>query len=347
MYVTTLDNDLLPLNEILIGDMKPFKALASKIEPLAYSSRVHIKDNMFGVHLVLSYTCYILELYLTVSLNSKMADIKICSAHVSNSKEMNQFFFTLYAAVHYLIYNPIRYEVPQFNPFSDIQISTTDILSFDKKNIRVFKHQGYVYKLFDSNDILEPNIELIRSITTELGDDAYISDLSQGGTGRFTFIRYKFIEGEHTPSGGTKPFSDIAKILKCIHSLGYVHGDIRLANLLFTAGGRGIILDFDLAEKDGVCYPMNYITEGIEERHKNAAKGKPRTFQHDVHALQFIIEKAIGKQFTGGLQAIIYVLNGIFFLCFLEIHCFELFPETASSKTSIFFPFKPIATGTS
>lgn len=68
-----------------------------------------------------------------------------------------------------------------------------------------------------------------------------------------------------------------------------IFGDIRIANLLFTPSGKGVIIDFDLAEEEGMLYPTDCCSknDGIEERHEKASKGKRRCFEHDIYSLQY------------------------------------------------------------
>lgn len=42
-----------------------------------------------------------------------------------------------------------------------------------------------------------------------------------------------------------------------IHQAGFVHGDIRQANIVYGLG-TGTLIDFDLADHEGSCYPEFY-----------------------------------------------------------------------------------------
>ena len=54
-----------------------------------------------------------------------------------------------------------------------------------------------------------------------------------------------------------------------LQNAGYVHSDVRMANIVFTDNG-GKLIDFDLTNKIGVLYPNGYVT--FAEHHSQAKK---------------------------------------------------------------------------
>ena len=79
-------------------------------------------------------------------------------------------------------------------------------------------------------------------------------------------------------------------MLHKLHDSGIVHGDIRLANLVFDHdNSAGYLIDYDLARKAGDRYPNGYSDE-FEERHKNATLCRPMLKIHDRHSLAWIVE---------------------------------------------------------
>ena len=84
--------------------------------------------------------------------------------------------------------------------------------------------------------------------------------------------------------------------LGTLHELGYVHGDIRSENLVFSQeNGKAWIIDFDLAGKEGTYYPVNYNHLRINKRHSTAKAGFPRKKEHDRNALSVIFGRHYGE----------------------------------------------------
>lgn len=104
----------------------------------------------------------------------------------------------------------------------------------------------------------------------------------------------------HTAQIVAGHFQDVYESLHALHEGGYVHRDVRLANMLFgtslDGGPLGQLCDFDLANDIGTEYPFNY-NELPSERHPDAAGNRPAAAVHDMHALAL----AMG-QFTAGAQ---------------------------------------------
>ena len=58
---------------------------------------------------------------------------------------------------------------PSYHPLPGIAVTTKDILSLEGNTFRVFKHNHFVYKLYDDEDSLNPNQELIKSLNILYG----------------------------------------------------------------------------------------------------------------------------------------------------------------------------------
>ncbi len=79
-------------------------------------------------------------------------------------------------------------------------------------------------------------------------------------------------------------------MLDKLHSAGYVHGDIRLANLVFGSDGNGYLIDFELARPEGRVYPRSYEHD-LYIRHKSAHSGMEMYKSHDRHSLAIIVQE--------------------------------------------------------
>lgn len=90
--------------------------------------------------------------------------------------------------------------------------------------------------------------------------------------GRWKMLEYSYIDGNHSPTT-VEHFRGICEGLKEIHSLGYVHGDIRLANMIFFENGGSQLIDFDLAriEHKRYCYGYKGPVDH-DERHTDAVE---------------------------------------------------------------------------
>ena len=132
-------------------------------------------------------------------------------------------------------------------------------------------------------------------------------------------IKYKKIEGSHTPKT-VQHLLDILLLIKVMIERGYVHGDIRLYNMIFIGDGINIdnsnnsnnsnnnnnnsnnvvyditgsdyipgkfakLIDFDFAGEAGVkYYPGGYAKVPDAERHPGAVGGEKLQYCHDIHS---------------------------------------------------------------
>jgi serine/threonine protein kinase len=76
----------------------------------------------------------------------------------------------------------------------------------------------------------------------------------------------------------------IWKGLKALHGMGYVHGNIRHANLIVAKNGKPdfMLIGFDWAGRESTArYPMNVYTGAGLWRPADAYDGNPITTKHD------------------------------------------------------------------
>ena len=93
--------------------------------------------------------------------------------------------------------------------------------------------------------------------------------------GRVQLLQYDFIKGRHRPVN-IQQFASIVQDLHILHVAGYVHGDLRKENLLFS-DNKALMIDFDLAGKVNTHYPETYNHIDIEERHQDDAEDQKKT----------------------------------------------------------------------
>jgi len=163
-------------------------------------------------------------------------------------------------------------------PFKDV-----DLRSLDGDHGRVFTDSKRVIKFYDCSvykDQIPENevLEYLASIyyATEIRRKSF-------GDGVF-YLEYPFFDGTASPSS-VAHFIKILKDLVAFHDAGFVHGDIRLSNVMFAdEPDLSFLIDFDLAGKEGQRkYPSRYsgdITDGV--RHVHACPNSPLSKMHDL-----------------------------------------------------------------
>ena len=121
-----------------------------------------------------------------------------------------------------------------------------------------------------------------------VGIDSRMWDLTCDG--HWKILEYTFIEGGHSPNKISQ-FRGICKGLKIIHDLGYVHGDIRLSNMIFGEN-KSQLIDFDMSRRELNIYPFGYrMHDTFQERHAGAQYRRQMLKMHDVHSLQYIMNE--------------------------------------------------------
>ena len=292
----------------LVYDFKPSNLKRAKEESIAYISREIQVHTQYPVSLCFFPTCSDIIFGLILNLEKKIGIAEICQVAVSDTEHMKKLFIALRAGIKYLLKCPISYSDSTICPRIDLSFGNKSILS-RCGNYRAFRSENFVYKLFDTESGEKPNAELLKS--TGYFEDVTVTQLSSDG--RFLCLTYKYIEGKvGSYNASPQKFAAVAKTLKVLHDKGYVHSDVRDANVVFgNEQDAGYLVDFDLADKEGTRYPDSYNSASIAERHPTAWRGNPRRYIHDIHALQKLIKKYLGLDLerVGDLDSIIDSLS--------------------------------------
>ncbi|KAI9026765.1 hypothetical protein DFJ74DRAFT_518624 [Hyaloraphidium curvatum] len=107
------------------------------------------------------------------------------------------------------------------------------------------------------------------------------------------FVEYPFCKGQHLP-GTAAETASAARALAELHAVGFIHGDIRLSNIIFSGSGAAHLIDFDLAGTVGSPYVSNYNTEVADGvRAAGADSGRRMEFDHDWEALAGTFSKCL------------------------------------------------------
>jgi len=304
LYVAKMDDNQTPGDIVLLGEAKVYELTDSQIQTVSSSIAVMgkpINQEDFRMHLGLPYTRFEAQLELHVEVNNGTWTIPIAKSVLKDPKLLT----LVYVGVHYLLKSSIyvRPALRKSLPFQDwlnrqyTVHGACDYYSDDGVNTgHVFCYGDTVYKFFDSkNKHLKPNDELIRAIGEN--GNPYLEDFTvekvcydeKDYSCRFTLVKYKCLKGNHQPKS-VEHFVPILLALQKIHDEGYVHGDIRLCNLIFNEDGlNSWIIDFDMASKGG-RYSSNYNCSGdIKERYSKDMGTKEMKPEHDRHSLGYLM----------------------------------------------------------
>jgi serine/threonine protein kinase len=108
-------------------------------------------------------------------------------------------------------------------------------------------------------------------------------------------IAVPFIEGSHCPQS-KEQLLGVANYLKKMHDVGFVHGDIRLLNIVFTEkADDSQFIDFDFGGKvddNSPVYPPGY-NEILRDRERIGIANEPIKKWHDVYALYQAFDKVL------------------------------------------------------
>ena len=200
------------------------------------------------------------------------------------------FLFTLYVGVSYLLENPILLKQPlkHFVPEQDVGYQ---LVCAQKE--RVLRVDKKVHKFFDTLDACDrrPNHTLLEK-TGVLGGVA-VRKLSSDQ--RFTCLERDYIEGAALDGSASAAvlhishFSGALSALQRVHGAGYIHGDVRFANIIYD-GKATHLIDYELARERTASprYPLTYSRD-FPERHSAAWPNNLMEVSHDVFSMRFIM----------------------------------------------------------
>lgn len=109
--------------------------------------------------------------------------------------------------------------------------------------------------------------------------------------GAVEIIALPFHEGSHICTNIDQAIA-VAQDLQRLHEQGYVHGDIRALNIVFSSDAtQSRLIDFDFGGQAGTrFYPDGYRTL-LADGHRKGEPGKRIEMSDDVYALWYVIWK--------------------------------------------------------
>eukprot|EP01028_Stygiella_incarcerata_P009746 TRINITY_DN467_c0_g1_i2.p1 TRINITY_DN467_c0_g1~~TRINITY_DN467_c0_g1_i2.p1 ORF type:complete len:475 (+),score=91.99 TRINITY_DN467_c0_g1_i2:844-2268(+) len=173
------------------------------------------------------------------------------------------------------------------------------------KMARVCKFYDYCGRSVKESDQRQSNIDIIQSV---LGKE-YLGNMECHilVEGSAHCLVYDWMDGSHEPKNIFQ-FRKVCADVQKLHDAGYVHGDVRCANIVFGEGDNDAwLLDFDYSGKENEKrYPRGWNAE-LVERHEHAKPGYPLNRLHDCHSLgevyKILFEKGEDDKIVQRLKA--------------------------------------------
>ena len=204
---------------------------------------------------------------------------------------------TLKAGILYLIRsNYLMTHNPYENPVLFMEMGQYSVLGPRK---RVFlKENTTVYKFFDllEDDFFHPSI--LHDLITKISILPDVKLTPPCTDTRLYTLSYTYIQGNEGNIRYTyqlKAFVGIVNMLSEMHKYGFVHGDVRLANMVFRKDGESHLIDFDFVGKHDDTVYANSFNHSIDGRHPNAIRKSRMMVEHDRFALRFIINTYVAS----------------------------------------------------
>lgn len=242
----------------------------------------------FGIPSTCSEACVILYM----PIHRKLLSLPIAKA-APNDRAL---LCVVYVLAHYILAHEPEVFFPDDEqssfpiPFKD---NCGDFSFVNAENMNLFRNKrtGQIHKLIDRDNFPIPD-EVMRTINGCDNPNAldglpplHCRSLSKDQ--RYFEIVYKFIDGDHEPNC-LKQFVGVVNTLDSLHAQGFVHGDIRVGNIVFHDSST--LIDFDLCRRENDTYHRDYRFYE-DERHKHAKKGNKMKKMHDRYALSLIMLK--------------------------------------------------------
>lgn len=148
--------------------------------------------------------------------------------------------------------------------------------------VQQLREGTYVYKIFDyrGRDVDEDQRRKPDLFYKYMKDTRTVYDEKD-----FCLLVMPFLEGSHFPSCAGD-FLPIVDQIEEMHDNNDVHGDLRLANIIFN-GEKSQVIDFDWSGKaKGKCYPKGWVLKIPDgERQTRVKAGRQLRKEHDCVAL--------------------------------------------------------------
>ena len=228
-----------------------------------------------------SRTQLILQVYME-EVDGRMWQIPVYSSFLY----CQELLCSLFCGIHFLIQSHYFNRSPMEKPCPLFGKNLVPLTDQDDCRVYLEEASRTVIKFYDLHSgkfSQKPNLQLLHLFPGKL--EAVAADLCM--------LKYSYIEGGHEPNR-LRQFSGVVRDLSKLHAAGFVHGDVRLMNIVFQKN-TSYLIDYDLASKEGSSYPCGY-NHHFKERHLQALGRWPMCKQHDRHSLLFLMKKVAKTQ---------------------------------------------------
>lgn len=281
---------------VAFGDLKLSDIDRATIETgLCCCSSVAVQTGQRKYPIYLGIPCTRSELALLVYMEE--ADGKMWQIPVySGFPYCMELLCSLFCGVHFLIISNYFNRVPMVKP---CPLFGKNLVPLTKQvDCRVYLEgtTRTVIKFFylknEPPQTLKPNYDLLKclGIFREL-------DLVKIGN-ECHMLKYGYIDGDHEVKT-LRQFSGAVRDLSKLHKAGFVHGDVRLRNIVFQKDTSQLI-DYDLASEEFSKYPFSYVYE-FPERHNDALPGWKMCKHHDIHSLLYLMKEVAKTRAEGAI----------------------------------------------
>ena len=294
-YFVQFHRGFVPGDPVVLSDVKKNNFHHADRESSLYSG-VGVEEgdclDLFPVLIGIPATPNKMELQLHVNIVDLFWKLLVVSQHPWDEA----ILCTLKAGVHHLIKNNLfQTHIPCEDPMPFKEMSLYSILGRRK---RVFLKKDTdtttVIKFFDTveDDFFHPSVleELIRKIPAIL---PMVKLKPYDNTGKRVYMLcYIYIQGNDGSVRDIyqlKEFVGVVKQLSEMHKYGFVHGDIRLANMVFPIDGESCLIDFDFVGMHNRNVYANSYNYDLNERCSVAVPKSRMLMEHDRFSLEYII----------------------------------------------------------
>lgn len=265
------------LIHILLSDLKLWSMDDARLETEAYGVSSLQKSNKSFVVIGMPMTLEVAEIWIYYGCENKLLKTKIDSVSFRDEKSKIVIFFArLYGYVHTLIREQTQHSKMMSEWPTMLTVNCCDGMhKMLSSHCYYCRKKQSIVKLYDdkSKPYLKPNVELMKKL-----------DPTLSCIGRVRILSYPLKKGCHRPRNLLQ-IAIMIENLYNIHSKGYVHGDIRIENLLYSYDGKeAYILDCDFANKENSIYPLVYNSD-VFGRHMNAKPSQTMIKTHDRYSL--------------------------------------------------------------
>lgn len=300
IYIVQFNSGFVPGNPLTLSDIKRDDFDHADRESSLYSS-VGVEEgnclHLFPVLIGIPCALDKMELQLHVNVANRFWKLVVTSGQPWDGA----LLCTLKAGIHHLIENNLFMMYDRDCdpiPFKDMR--PYSILG-QRKRVFLKKDNDTttVIKFFDilEDDYFHPFVmeDLIKKIPTILPE---VKLTPCDADNRVYMLEYTYIEGKDgsVRTCQLKEFVGVVKQLSEMHKYEFVHGDVRLANMVFSKDGKSSLIDFDFVGNHNRNVYASSFNYKLKERHQQACPNSPMLMEHDRFGLECIIRNHVLPQ---------------------------------------------------